>query len=136
MIERDGDYAYDLTLHGGEGRTSIKNYFVEEGSLPVSVQMWTLQPGASDGMHTHHEPPLEEHYVVVDGTATLTLDGEVHTLGPGDAMLSQAGTDHNLVNETDAPLRVMVIWGEPGSADLSGFTTVQHAKAARAAATS
>ena len=51
-------------------------------------------------------------------------------------MLSQAGTDHNLVNETDAPLRVMVIWGEPGSADLSGFTTVQHAKAARAAATS
>ena len=22
MIERDGDYAYDLTLHGGEGRTS------------------------------------------------------------------------------------------------------------------
>ena len=102
----------------------------------MSVQMWTLQPGASDGMHTHHQPPLEEHYVVVDGTATLTLDGEVHTLGPGDAMLSQAGTDHNLVNETDAPLRVMVIWGEPGSADLSGFTTVQHAKAARAAATS
>ena len=48
MIERDGDYAYDLTLHGGEGRTSIKHYFVEEGSLPVSVQMWTLQPGASE----------------------------------------------------------------------------------------
>jgi oxalate decarboxylase/phosphoglucose isomerase-like protein (cupin superfamily) len=48
-------------------------------------------------------------------------------------MLSKAGTNHNLVNETDEPLRVMVVWGEPGSADLSGFTTVQHAKAARAA---
>lgn len=127
MIERDGDYAYDLTLHGGEGRTTIKHYFVKESSLPVSVQMWTLEPGASEGMHTHHDPPLEELYLVSSGTATLTLDGEVHQLGPGDAMLSPAGTDHNLVNTGEDPLRVIVVWGEPGNADLTGFRTVQHA---------
>lgn len=127
MIERDGDYAYDLTLHGGEGRTTIKHYFVKESSLPVSVQMWTLEPGASEGMHTHHDPPLEELYLVSSGTATLTLDGEGHQLGPGDAMLSPAGTDHNLVNTGEDPLRVIVVWGEPGNADLTGFSTVQHA---------
>ena len=132
MIERDGDYAFDLTLHGGEGRTTIKHYFGEEARLPVSVQMWTLQPGATEGMHTHHDPPLEELYVVIDGTATLTLDGEVHELGPGDAMLSAPGTDHDLRNLTDEPLRVMLVWGEPGSADFSGFRSVQRAKATRA----
>lgn len=127
MIERDGDYAYDLTLHGGEGCTTIKHYFVKESSLPVSVQMWTLQPGAGEGMHTHHDPPLEELYLVVSGTATLTLDGEVHQLDPGEAMLSKAGTDHDLVNTGEVPLRVIVVWGEPGNADLTGFSTVQHA---------
>lgn len=127
MIERDGDYAFDLTLHGGEGRTTIKHYFVKESDLPVSVQMWTLDPGASEGMHTHDDPPLEEVYLVVSGTATLTLDGEVHRLGPGDAMLSKAGTDHDLVNTGEEPLRVIVVWGEPGNADLTGFSTVQHA---------
>lgn len=127
MIERDGDYAYDLTLHGGEGRTTIKHYFVKESSMPVSVQMWTLEPGASEGMHTHHDPPLEELYLVVSGTATLTLDGEVRELGPGDAMLSKEGTDHDLVNTGSEPLRLVMVWGPPSDADLTGFSTVQHA---------
>lgn len=125
-------YVLQVTLHGGEGRTTIQHYFVDEARLPVSVQMWTLQPGASEGMHTHHDPPLEELYVVIDGTATLTLDSEVHELGPGDALLSAPGTDHALRNLTDEAVRVMVVWGEPGSADLSGFRTVQRAKALRA----
>ncbi len=83
MIERDGDYAYDLTLHGGEGTTTIKHYFVEESVLPRVGADVDLQPGASEGMHTHHSPPLDELYLVVEGTATLTLDGQVHELGPG-----------------------------------------------------
>lgn len=43
-----------------------------------------------------------EHWFVVEGTALVTLDGEEHTLGPGDAIDIAVDVAHRVENRGDA----------------------------------
>lgn len=134
MIERAGQGAFDYLLHGGADRTRIQWYFLEQSRLPVAVQMWELPPGGSEGAHSHSgDRALDELYLVVEGSAVMNLDGTRHHLGPGDALLAQAGTDHDLTNQGTSALKVLVIWGSPAPADWSGYGSAKAARAARTA---
>lgn len=129
MLERSGEGAFDYDLHGGTGLTQMQWYFLERSQLPVAVQMWELPPGGSEGMHTHSDDkPLEELYLVIEGSASMRVDGDTTDLGPGDAVLAPVGSDHDLRNTGDGTLKVVVVWGKPAPADWSGFGS---AKAAR-----
>lgn len=130
-VERAGEGTFEHTLHEGVGHTTVQYHFVEQMSLPVAVQTWTLEPGASEGAHAHPDPPLEEFYLVLSGRATMTLDGEVHHLHAGDSILCRSDTEHDLVNPCAESLRVLVVWGPPGSADFSAYGTYRKAMAAR-----
>ncbi|MGH8866562.1 MAG: cupin domain-containing protein [Actinomycetes bacterium] len=132
MFERAGESAFDYRLHGGAEPTRIQWYFHERTQLPVAVQSWTLPPGGGEGAHAHGpDQPLEELYVVLEGSAAMRVDGVEHTLGPGDAVLATVGSDHDLRNTGSVPLTVMVIWGRPGEADWSAYGTAAAASAAR-----
>lgn len=133
MIERAGEHAFDYALHGGRGSMRMQWHFFEESRLPVAVQTWRLPPGASEGRHTHDPEvqPLDELYLVLHGTGRMHVDGAVHDLEAGDAVLAEAGVDHDLINTGDDELQVLVVWGEPGVSDWSAFGTAQAARRAR-----
>ena len=132
--ERRGEHAFAHTLHDGQGPMTIQHHFAGASRLPVAVQTWTLGPGAFEGMHRHDDPPLEELYLVAEGRARIRQDGQEHLLGPGDSLLSPAGAEHDLACVSDQPLRVIVVWGPPGSVDLGGFGSVRRALEVRAEA--
>ncbi|MEO2096652.1 MAG: cupin domain-containing protein [Brachybacterium sp.] len=82
-------------------------------------------------MHAHDEPALEEIYLVLSGRARIRQEGETYLLGPGDALRSPAGIEHDLACEGDEPLQVLVAWGPTGHFDMSGFGSYRKAPAAR-----
>ncbi|MFD1210707.1 cupin domain-containing protein [Arthrobacter sp. GCM10027362] len=132
MLERAGAHAFRYNLHEGSP-LQMQWLFYGQSELPVAVQAWELPPGGFEGMHSHAEPdrPLEEIYVVTAGTGQMTVDGHVYPVSAGDAVLARVGTEHDLRNTGDEPLKVLVIWGEPGSADYSSFGSAKRALAAR-----
>lgn len=132
MLERSGENAFDYELHGGTDQMRMQWYFFDHSRLPVAVQTWELPPGGSEGMHTHpEEEPLEELYMVIEGSATMSVDERVHELGPGDAVLAPVGSEHDIHNTGDTTLKVIVIWGKPAPADWSAYGTAKAARAAR-----
>lgn len=133
MLERRGSYAFDYDLHGGSAPVRMQWLFHGRSELPVAVQVWELPPGGTEGMHAHarEDRPLEELYVIMDGSARMHLDGTSHDLAAGDALLAPVGSEHDLANTGPGPLRVLVVWGEPGTADYSSFGSWRSANAAR-----
>ncbi len=65
-----------------------------------------LPPGVSIGVHAHKH---EEHYYVLSGRGKMTLDGQVHDVGPGDVASVYAGGSHGLMNDGTEDLRLIVI---------------------------
>jgi mannose-6-phosphate isomerase-like protein (cupin superfamily) len=131
MLERSGTTAFDYRLHDGTDVTRVQWYFFDRCRLPVAVQMWELPPGGSEGSHAHStEDPLEELYLVIDGSAEMHVDGQTFEMGPGDGVLAPVGSEHGLRNTGNSTLKVVVIWGRPAPADWSAYGT---AKAARKA---
>ena len=126
MLERYGKATFDYDLHGEPGNgtttgetashetalTRIQWHFFDESRLPVAVQTWKLPVGGREGMHRHPEhDPLDELYLVIEGSARMRVDERVHDLGPGDAVLAPVGADHDLHNTGDATLTIVVVWG-------------------------
>lgn len=133
MLERSGSTAFDFDLHGGADLTRIQWYFFERSRLPVAVHLWEIPPGGGEGMHAHPEQdPLEELYLVVEGTARMHVDDRTFDLGPGDAVLAPVDSEHDLHNTGDTTLKVVVLWGKPAPADWSAYGTAKAARQANA----
>lgn len=65
-----------------------------------------------EGMeHDHAEDGQEEVYLLVDGAATLTVEGDTLDLDPGDAVRVDGGATRSLTFEADDSR--MVIAGAP-----------------------
>jgi mannose-6-phosphate isomerase-like protein (cupin superfamily) len=63
----------------------------------------------------------------------MHVDGTAFTLGPGDAVLAPAGSDHDLRNSGDGPAVLLVIWGPPaGGLDWTRFGSGRAAAAVAA----
>ncbi len=54
-------------------------------------------------------PQTYEHWVVVDGTATVHLSGKILTLEAGKSIDIPLGAYHALGNDTDAPVIVIEV---------------------------
>jgi mannose-6-phosphate isomerase-like protein (cupin superfamily) len=64
-----------------------------------------------DGMeHDHAEQDHEEVYVLLDGSGTLTVDGEAVPLDPGHAVRVDPGASRHLAFDEES---TMVIAGAP-----------------------
>ena len=104
-------------VHGGAGSIQISRLFRDRLTLPVHVQVWELEPGTSEGDHTHPgDDPAdnwEELYYVLSGTGTITIDGATHPLAPGDAVLVPVDVDHGLYATGNDALRILLIFGKP-----------------------
>jgi mannose-6-phosphate isomerase-like protein (cupin superfamily) len=76
-------------------------YVLDEGP-GYKVKRLEVHPGArlSYQIHQHRA----EHWTMVQGTATFTLDGEVVELGPGGSAEVALGMPHRIANLQAEPL--------------------------------
>ena len=65
------------------------------GAAEVSIIWQRQQPGGANPAHTHDR---EEVMVLLAGTVTVTVAGEPHPLGPGDAVIVPPRMLHQVEN--------------------------------------
>jgi quercetin dioxygenase-like cupin family protein len=74
----------------------------------TDIGMVRLRPG--DDASNHYHAAIEETFVVLEGRATLWVDGRrSHTLGVGDVYQMEPGEQHYFVNESDEVFRALFI---------------------------
>ncbi|ELY46222.1 cupin domain-containing protein [Natronorubrum tibetense] len=71
-------------------------------------------PGFENGLHTHAP---SEVFHVLEGSMTLHIDGENHTLEPGTTGHVAGGRPHGFRVEGDEPVRVLMALTPAGTED-------------------
>lgn len=91
---------YEIPAHHGEGVIKM-NFFFEEQK---GIGMWNffanaeLPIGGTVGYHKHEGN--DEWYFILDGKATVTIDGKKKVLKKGDGVLTKSGSSHGIDNVT------------------------------------
>jgi quercetin dioxygenase-like cupin family protein len=83
-----------------------------EGHPPFSQMRLVERAGYRTPLHVHHD--TDETFFVASGQLTLFVNGETHTLGPGDYAFIPRGTPHAQGNQTSAE-SVIVLTLAPGA---------------------
>lgn len=80
------------------------------GGDRLGCSLYELAPG-DEAWPYHFHTANEEALYVLSGTGTLRLDGETHTVRPGDyaAFPSDEPGGHKVVNGGDEPLRYLML---------------------------
>lgn len=71
------------------------------------VKRILVKAGASMSLQSHRL--RAEHWVIVAGTATVTVGEQVQTLGENQSIYIPAGARHRLQNHTDAPILLIEV---------------------------
>jgi mannose-6-phosphate isomerase-like protein (cupin superfamily) len=66
-----------------------------------------VNPGARLSLQTHEH--RSEHWVVISGVATCTVDDMVKTAAPGEAIDVPLGAKHRLANDGDEELVIVEV---------------------------
>ena len=77
-------------------------YTVLEEGPGFKIKRIEVKPGGSLSMQLHHR--RSEHWVVVNGTARVTRDGDVFDIGANQSTYIPVETRHRLENPAAAPL--------------------------------
>ena len=104
-----------VTLLQGRGElTSHREVFRPWGSYDsidagfnYQVKRISVNPGARLSIQRHKH--RAEHWVVVDGTAKVHLDGTDYLLHTNDSIYIPLGAIHSLANETKSPLHLVEV---------------------------
>ena len=102
-------------IHGGDGVITRRGFFRGVSRLPVTIEVWELDPGVSEGRHIHAgDRALEEVYYFLQGSGVMWVDGEDVPVAAGDAVMVGPGADHGFRNTGSETLKVGLLWGKPG----------------------
>ena len=77
--------------------------FDEKGHL---LQVVTIPPHTRQRMHSHKKQT--EVFYILEGEATITINGVDYLAKPGDAFICSPGDVHNVWNKTDKDFRLIV----------------------------
>ncbi len=96
---------------------------IAEGSR-YQVKCIKVAPGASLSLQLHHH--RSEHWIVVQGTARITREDEVFTLGENESTYIPRGAKHRLENPGKLPLELIEVQSGPylGEDDIERFDDV------------
>jgi XRE family transcriptional regulator, regulator of sulfur utilization len=107
-----------VVVRRGEGRKRRRaGHRVEELTPPLpgqraDVSRHRLDPGAvtgGPGDPPIHEPGSRETAVVIEGMATLVVDGERHELRVGDSVTFDADLAHHFENDSNDPAELLAV---------------------------
>jgi len=92
-----------FSAHGGIGLMDIKfafkdyqHYGNKNDSKWNCFAVAELPVGATAGYHKHED--TDEIFYIVDGRATITIDGESREIKKGDVILTRLGSSHGITN--------------------------------------
>lgn len=71
------------------------------------VKRLTVNPGGRLSLQYHHH--REEHWVVVAGMATVTVDDKTFEAGPGTAIFVPLGARHTIENRGEAVMEFIEV---------------------------
>ncbi len=93
--------------HGGYGMTIASPFFESAPELHTVMRQRVLHDGASIGLHAHGK---DEIYYVVSGRGEIVIDGKLHTVGAGTAILTRDGSSHSLRQAGKQPLTLLIVY--------------------------
>lgn len=100
--------------HGGDGITVASPLFRNAPGFGFAMRRRVLHQGASIGLHAHGK---DEIYYVLSGRGELTLDGKLHAVTPGTAILTRDGSSHSLRQIGTADLAILIMYAQAPQAD-------------------
>lgn len=93
-----------------EGKTAYRPWgtytILEEGS-GYKIKRISVTPGGKLSLQYHHH--RSEHWVVIRGTATVTLGDKEHTFGENESLFVAKLLPHRLENKTELPLEIIEV---------------------------
>lgn len=95
--------------HGGAGPTTAYPFFADAAGLGLQFRKRVLHRGAGIGLHQHHK---DEIYYVLSGRGRYVLDGKVHEVAAGDAMLTRPGSTHAIEQRGDEDLVLLILYAK------------------------
>jgi mannose-6-phosphate isomerase-like protein (cupin superfamily) len=112
LIKREDMPHRDMAnCHDGAGTLDFTAVYGRREDRPATAVRFihddVLPPGVSIGYHQHHHE--EEYYYVISGAGLMQLDGREFAVSAGDVAIVYPGGAHGLVNNTDQPLRIIVV---------------------------
>jgi len=112
--ENESSNVVSMNIHHGEGEITRRKFFGQSSRLPIRMEVWELQPGVSEGGHTHGgDSALEEIYYFTQGKGVMWCDGKDVDVKAGDAIMVPPGVDHGFRNTGNEILKLVIIWGKP-----------------------
>ena len=89
----------------------------------------SLKPKEEIGVEAH--PTVDQFFRIEEGQARVIIDGEEHIVGDGDAVIVPAGSQHNLINISEAEdLKLYTIYSPPNHPEGTVHKTKEEAAAA------
>ena len=74
----------------------------------------SLKPGEDIGLEVHQ---LDQFFRVEEGTGEAVLAGARTAIQAGFAVIVPAGTEHNIINTGDVPLKLYTLYAPPNHRD-------------------
>jgi mannose-6-phosphate isomerase-like protein (cupin superfamily) len=98
-----------LVAHGGANVVhAVRPLTDEDFETDLAfIDYVELPPGSSIGTHVHGDD--EEIYFVIEGRGAMAIDEEDHVVRAGDLVLNRRGGTHGLRNDSDAPIRLLIL---------------------------
>lgn len=75
------------------------------------VVLMSLAPRTSIGEEVH--PHVEQVFFIVSGSGRALVEGRASTLSEGDLLVVTPGVRHDVVNDSDQPLKLFTIYAPP-----------------------
>jgi quercetin dioxygenase-like cupin family protein len=99
VIRRASDAEYE-DVGAADGMRKAVLLDDGDGAPNFAMRRFELEPGATVPEHTNE---VEHEQYVLEGTYTVGIEGEEHTVSAGDSLLIPAGAIHWYENDGDEP---------------------------------
>lgn len=81
----------------------------------TQLVVMSLLPGEEIGIEVH--PVVDQFFRIEEGQAKVIIDGEEHEVYEGFAIIVPAGSQHNVINTGNNPLKLYTLYSPPNHPD-------------------
>ncbi|KAA0259050.1 cupin domain-containing protein [Deferribacter autotrophicus] len=111
MIVRLSEIEPKEVVKPRDGRGSLINFGYEAATkFGGKIKMFSvveLKPDSKVGYHVHENDM--EIYLILDGKAVVSDNGNEDLLGPGDMLITPKGEGHAIENKTNEPITFLAV---------------------------
>ena len=83
------------------------HYEILNKSHNYQLKLLTINPTESTSLQLHHK--RSEHWIILSGTATVTIGDEVLSKNPDDQLFINRQVVHRISNNTNQPIEIIEV---------------------------